>query len=63
MGDGVTLADLRRIDLFDDLDDAALQPWLDVVRCRRVAVGDLLAEQGDPAPGCCSCSTAPRAAS
>jgi signal transduction histidine kinase len=51
MGDGVTLADLRRIDLFDDLDDAALQAWLDVVRCRKFAVGDLLAEHGDPAPG------------
>jgi CRP-like cAMP-binding protein len=51
MGDGVTLADLRRIDLFDDLSDDELAPWLEVVRCDRVAAGDLMTEQGEPARG------------
>jgi signal transduction histidine kinase len=51
MGDGVTLADLRSIDLFDDLDDAQLQPWLDVVSCRTVQPGELIEEQGDPPSG------------
>jgi signal transduction histidine kinase len=51
MGDGVTLADLRSIDLFDDLDDAELEPWLDVVSCRKVQPGDLIEEQGDPPTG------------
>ena len=51
MGDGVTLADLRTIDLFDDLDDEQLGPWLEVVTCRAAAPGDLLADQGVPAPG------------
>ncbi len=48
---GVTLEDLRRIDLFDDLTDAELSLWLDVVTCRKVQAGDCLAEQGAPAPG------------
>jgi signal transduction histidine kinase len=51
MGDGVTLADLRRIDLFDDLSDDELAPWVEVVRCGRVAAGELLSEQGKPARG------------
>ncbi len=48
---GVTLEDLRRIDLFDDLADDDLTPWLDVVTCRKVAPGDLIEEQGDPPVG------------
>jgi signal transduction histidine kinase len=51
MGDGVTLADLRSIDLFDDLSDDDLGPWLDVVRCRKVPAGELIEEQGEPAAG------------
>jgi signal transduction histidine kinase len=48
---GVTLADLRSIDLFDDLDDDALAQWLEVVTCRKVAPGELIEEQGDPPAG------------
>ncbi|MEY2440905.1 MAG: hypothetical protein QOJ46_331 [bacterium] len=48
---GVTLEDLRRIDLFDDLCDDDLAPWLEVVTCRKVAPGDLIEEQGDPPAG------------
>jgi signal transduction histidine kinase len=51
MGDGVTLADLRSVDLFDDLDDAQLAPWLDVVSCREVQPGELIIEQDDPPAG------------
>ncbi len=48
---GVTLEDLQSIDLFDDLSDAQLGPWLEVVTCRKVAPGELLEEQGDPPAG------------
>lgn len=51
MGDGVTLADLRAIDLFTELSDAQLDPWLEVVTCRKVAAGELIEEQGDPPAG------------
>jgi signal transduction histidine kinase len=48
---GVTLEDLRRIDLFDDLADDELGPWLDVVTCRKVPAGELIEEQGDRPAG------------
>jgi signal transduction histidine kinase len=48
---GVTLEDLRRIDLFDDLSDDDLAPWLEVVTCRKVPAGELIEEQGDPPAG------------
>ena len=51
MGDGVTRADLRSIDLFDDLGDDELDPWLDVVTCRKISPGELIVEQGDPPTG------------
>ena len=51
MGDGVTIEDLRGIDLFDDLTDGELGPWLDVVTCRKVPAGELIVEQGDPPTG------------
>lgn len=51
MSDGVTLADLRSIDLFDDLSDAELGPWLDVVTCRKVQAGELIEEQGEGPSG------------
>jgi signal transduction histidine kinase len=51
VGDGVTLADLRGVDLFDDLSDDELGLWLDVVTCRKVQPGDLIEEQGDPPAG------------
>jgi signal transduction histidine kinase len=49
--DGVTLADLRTIELFDELSDDELGPWLDAVRCRKVPAGELIEEQGEPAAG------------
>jgi signal transduction histidine kinase len=38
--------DLRRIDLFDDLDDEALAEWAAAISERRAESGDLLADQG-----------------
>jgi signal transduction histidine kinase len=46
-----TLADLRRLDLFDDLGDAELEEWRAVVQPREVAAGELVAEQGEVPPG------------
>lgn len=48
---GVTLADLRSVDLFDDLADAELAPWLDVVECRTFSAGEVIVEQGDKPSG------------
>ncbi len=45
------VGDLRPVDLFDDLDDAALEPWAQAAEERSVAPGQLLSDQGDPAPG------------
>jgi signal transduction histidine kinase len=47
----VTLDELRAIDLFDDLDDAALEEWLPVAQPQSYEAGDLLAEQGERVPG------------
>jgi signal transduction histidine kinase len=47
----ITLADLRAIDLFDDLDDGELEPWLEVTRARAAEPGDVVAEQGVEPPG------------
>jgi signal transduction histidine kinase len=44
-----SVAELRRIDLFDDLDDAELRRWADAAEVLELAPGDLLAEQGRPA--------------
>jgi signal transduction histidine kinase len=46
-----TLADLRSIDLFDDLDDSELERWLAVAQPREVEPGDVLAEQGEVPEG------------
>jgi signal transduction histidine kinase len=43
--DPITLADLRMIDLFDDLDDDRLRQWVDVCTVRRFEPGEVLAEQ------------------
>jgi signal transduction histidine kinase len=51
MSSGVTLADLRAIDLFDDLDDEQLGEWLAVASCHLVAAGELLIEQGEASAG------------
>ena len=45
-----TAADLRPVDLFDDLDDDQLAEWAAVARPRDVAPGELIAEQGDEPP-------------
>jgi signal transduction histidine kinase len=41
-----TVADLRPVDLFDDLDDDQLAEWAAVATPRDVAPGDVIAEQG-----------------
>jgi signal transduction histidine kinase len=47
----VTVADLRAIDLFDDLDEIELEPWLEVIQGREAEPGEVLAEHGEVAPG------------
>jgi signal transduction histidine kinase len=46
-----TVADLRPVDLFDDLDDDQLAQWAAVARPYDAAPGDVLAEQGEEVPG------------
>jgi signal transduction histidine kinase len=46
-----TLADLRRVDLFDDLDDDQLEQWVRVARLTEFAPGEILVEQGEIGPG------------
>jgi signal transduction histidine kinase len=50
-GSAITLAELRTIDLFDDLDDDELARWADVTSVRDVEPGVVLAEQGEQVPG------------
>src|SRR5215217_2437471 len=47
----VTLAELRSVDLFDDLDDAALEQWVAVARPRPAQGGESVIEQGEHPPG------------
>jgi len=47
----VTVADLRAIDLFDELDDAQLDEWLAVARPQVFEPGEVMAEQGELPPG------------
>jgi signal transduction histidine kinase len=47
----ISIDDLRRIDLFDDLDDAALAEWAAASQLRDVPSGTVLAEQGHEVPG------------
>jgi signal transduction histidine kinase len=47
----VTLAELRTVDLFEELDDAQLAEWVPVARAYRVEAGDVIAEQGEPNKG------------
>ncbi len=47
----VTLAELRSIDLLEELDDAALAEWLAVTESRLAQPGELLAEHHEPTPG------------
>jgi signal transduction histidine kinase len=52
MSDGaVTRADLRTVDLFDDLDDDDLDRWVAVARELRAQAGEAVAEDGAPPPG------------
>ncbi len=45
----MTVADLRAVDLFDDLDDAALAEWAAVARWRRAEAGEVVVA-GDSTP-------------
>jgi signal transduction histidine kinase len=47
----VNLAELRAIDLFDDLDDAQLEEFLAVAQVRIYEPGEVVAEQGEEVPG------------
>jgi signal transduction histidine kinase len=47
----ITLAELRAIDLFDDLDDDELQQWVAVARPRLVEPGEVVAEEGEEPEG------------
>jgi signal transduction histidine kinase len=47
----VTLADLRAIDLFDDLDERELEPWLAVTRPHEARPDEMLNEQGQEPAG------------
>jgi signal transduction histidine kinase len=51
MSDPVTLADLRAVDLFDDLSDDELGEWVAVASERLVGPGELIVEQGEEVPG------------
>ncbi len=47
----IAAADLRRIDLFDDLNDEALETWAAVCSERTVGADELVADQGDDPRG------------
>jgi signal transduction histidine kinase len=47
----VTLAELRTVDLFDDLDDEQLAEWVAVATVEQLEPGDLIFEQGVEPPG------------
>ena len=47
----VTPADLRPVDLFDDLSDAELEPWAAVARWHTYAPGEFLAHADEEPPG------------
>jgi signal transduction histidine kinase len=46
-----TLAELRTVDLFADIDDEQLSEWLDVTTVEELEPGDLVFEQGVEPPG------------
>jgi signal transduction histidine kinase len=46
----VTAADLRPIDLFDDLDDAELERWAATTQVQEYKAGEIVAEQGQRQP-------------
>jgi signal transduction histidine kinase len=51
VSDAVTAGELRSIDLFDDLDDAALAEFAAVAHRRAAEAGEVIAEQGQPRTG------------
>jgi signal transduction histidine kinase len=48
---GVTLEDLRRVDLFDDLDDEQLGEWIPVAQTTDYEADAIVLEQGEVPPG------------
>jgi signal transduction histidine kinase len=51
MTEPVTLAELRAVDLFDDIDDEQLGEWLAVASVEQLEPGRLIFEQGAEVPG------------
>jgi signal transduction histidine kinase len=51
MSEPVTLADLRAVDLFDDIEDGQLDEWVAVASVEQLEPGDLIFEQGVEPPG------------
>jgi signal transduction histidine kinase len=47
----LTAADLRPVDLFEDLDDEALAPWAAAAEPYELAEGDILVQPGEPSRG------------
>ncbi len=47
----VTVADLRPVDLFDDLDDGELAAWARAARMHELPAGEILSEQGTGSTG------------
>jgi signal transduction histidine kinase len=47
----LSLAELRRVDLFAELDDGQLTLWLEAAQAHEVPAGTILAELGEPSPG------------
>jgi signal transduction histidine kinase len=47
----IAFEDLRRVDLFDDLDDAQLEEWVAATTPRDVEKGEVIAESGEVPPG------------
>jgi signal transduction histidine kinase len=46
-----TLAELRTIDLFDELDDGRLERWADAATLHDAGPGERITEYGEPSPG------------
>ena len=51
MSEPVTLAELRSVDLFDDIDDEQLAEWVPVASAEELEPGDLIFEQDEDPPG------------
>jgi signal transduction histidine kinase len=47
----IALAELRRVDLFDGIDDEQLAEWLAVAQLREAAPGELIVEEQEHVPG------------